>query len=227
MAPAKWPRPPGVEPEPAGCILDADIGRYRVRFLCVLQRDHAGPPAFLTVWKPDRPKRLKPAPVKKYRRERRNFVTTVAKQFGLAFQIIDRMDGAPRITELVSHDGAVVPGFPLSRTYSPRSIDERSQRRRRVSIPRLGAYPDTVARKESRISAGERLRGESGLSHQQRSLCKRAVWLELMVENEKSRVAAGGGVDGALYAQLVSGLAAVYRLLGIKRVAREARLAII
>jgi hypothetical protein len=80
-----------------------------VRFLCVAAD---GSHRFLTIWKPDRAKRLKPALVKKYRRERRNFVTAVAKQFGLAFHIVDRMDGAPRITELVYEDGAVEPVIP-------------------------------------------------------------------------------------------------------------------
>jgi len=96
--------PPDVEANPVGVVLDARIGRYRVRFLCVAA---GGSPQFLTIWKPDRPKRLKPALVKKYRRERRNFVTAVAKQFGLALQIIDRMDGAPRITVLVYEHGEV------------------------------------------------------------------------------------------------------------------------
>jgi hypothetical protein len=55
-------------------------------------------------------------------------------------------------------------------------------------------------------------------------MCKRAIWIELMVEHEESRIAEGGGVDGALHAQLLSGLVSIYRLLGIQRVAREARL---
>ena len=69
------------------------------------------------------------------------------------------------------------------------------------------------------------LGGESALSHQQRSMCKRAIWLELMVEHEEARIGEGGGVDGALHAQLVGSLVSIYRLLGIRRVAREAKLA--
>ena len=106
--------PPGVEAYPVGVVLDARIGRHRVRFLCVLQRNHAGPPALLAIWKPARPERLKPALLRKYRRARRNFVTTVAKQFGLAFLIIDRMDGAPRITERVFEHGEVEPLVPAA-----------------------------------------------------------------------------------------------------------------
>jgi len=97
--------PLGVEANPVGVFLDARIGRHRVRFLGVVPTGES--PRFLTIWTPAQPKRLKPALVKKYRRERRNFVTAVARQFGLAFQIIDRMDGAPRITELVYEHGEV------------------------------------------------------------------------------------------------------------------------
>jgi hypothetical protein len=68
------------------------------------------------------------------------------------------------------------------------------------------------------------LGGESGLSHQQMSMCKRAIWVELLVEDQESRVAAGEGVDGALHTQLVSSLLSLYRLLGVKRQAREASL---
>ena len=68
------------------------------------------------------------------------------------------------------------------------------------------------------------LGGEGALSHQQRSLCKRAVWLELMVENEESRIAAGGGVDGALHTQLVGSLLAIFRALGLQRQCRDVRL---
>jgi hypothetical protein len=102
--------PPGLEANPVGLVLDARIGRHRVRFLGVIPAGES--PQFLTIWTPAQPKRLKPALVKKYRRERRNFVTAVARQFGLAFQIIDRMSGAPRTTELVYADGEVEPVEP-------------------------------------------------------------------------------------------------------------------
>lgn len=69
------------------------------------------------------------------------------------------------------------------------------------------------------------LGGESGLSHAQRSLCKRAIWLEIVIENEESRIGSGGGVDIAPHTQLVGSLLAIFKALGIKRVAREAKLA--
>jgi hypothetical protein len=62
------------------------------------------------------------------------------------------------------------------------------------------------------------------LSHQQRSMCKRAIWLELMVEHEEARIGEGGGVDGALHTQLITSLVGIYRLLGVRRVARQTRL---
>jgi hypothetical protein len=67
--------------------------------------------------------------------------------------------------------------------------------------------------------------GDAALSHQQKSLCKRAIWVELMVEDQEARVAAGEGVDGALHTQLVASLTSLYRLLGIRRVARQVGLA--
>ena len=68
------------------------------------------------------------------------------------------------------------------------------------------------------------LGGESALSHQQKSLCRRAIWLEIVLESEELGIGVGRGVDGALHAQLLSGLVGVYRLLGIRRVARQAKL---
>jgi hypothetical protein len=68
------------------------------------------------------------------------------------------------------------------------------------------------------------LGGESGLSHAQRSLCKRAIWLEIVIEGEESRIGSGGGVDIAPHTQLVGSLLAIFKALGLKRQAREAKL---
>lgn len=62
------------------------------------------------------------------------------------------------------------------------------------------------------------------LSHQQRSLCTRAIWLELVLQGEEMKIAEGAGTDTQLHTSLVGSLVSIYRLLGIKRVAREARL---
>jgi hypothetical protein len=62
------------------------------------------------------------------------------------------------------------------------------------------------------------------LSHQQTSLAKRAVWLEFVISREELRIARGEGVDIQPHVALVGSLLGLYRTLGIKRVAREARL---
>ena len=68
------------------------------------------------------------------------------------------------------------------------------------------------------------LGGESALSHAQRSLCRRAVWLELLIEHEESRCGEGQGIDIQPHAQLVGSLLAIFKALGLKRQAREAKL---
>jgi hypothetical protein len=61
------------------------------------------------------------------------------------------------------------------------------------------------------------LGGEDALSHAQRSLCQRAVWLELCIEHEETRIAEGGGIDIAPHAQLVGTLLSIFKTLGLKR----------
>lgn len=65
------------------------------------------------------------------------------------------------------------------------------------------------------------LGGMGSLSHAQQSLCRRAVWLELTIEHEESRIAEGGGIDIAPHIQLVGSLLAIYRALGLKRTAKQ------
>lgn len=68
------------------------------------------------------------------------------------------------------------------------------------------------------------LGGIDALSHVQQSLCQRAVWLELCIEHEETRIAEGGGIDIAPHTQLVGGLLAIYKALGLKRQARNVTL---
>jgi len=68
------------------------------------------------------------------------------------------------------------------------------------------------------------LGGESALSHAQISLCRRVIWIELMIEHEEARMGEGQGIDIAPHVALVGSLLGLYRTLGIKRVAREPRL---
>jgi hypothetical protein len=61
------------------------------------------------------------------------------------------------------------------------------------------------------------LGGPGRLSHQERSLCMRATWLQLMLEHEESRISDGQGVDIGPHVALVNSLLQVYRVLGLKR----------
>jgi hypothetical protein len=90
---------------PVGLQYVAQVGRWTVNFF-YLQLD--GEHHAAAVWKPDKPQKLKPATARLYRRERREFVAAVAREFGVNAQIIDRLDGAPKVTELVTApDGSV------------------------------------------------------------------------------------------------------------------------
>jgi hypothetical protein len=68
------------------------------------------------------------------------------------------------------------------------------------------------------------LGGEAALSHAQRSLCERATWLELAIQHEEMRLGSGSGIDIGPHTQLVNTLVGLYKTIGIKRAAREARL---
>ena len=61
------------------------------------------------------------------------------------------------------------------------------------------------------------LGGRGTLSHAQYSLAKRGVWLEMLLEAEELRIAAGQGVDIAPHTQLVGALLSIYKALGLKR----------
>jgi hypothetical protein len=69
------------------------------------------------------------------------------------------------------------------------------------------------------------LGGHDSLSHAQYSLARRAVWMEMMLEAEELRIAEGQGIDIAPHVALVNSLLHVYRALGLKKQAREVRLA--
>lgn len=69
------------------------------------------------------------------------------------------------------------------------------------------------------------LGGPDHLSHQERSMCMRATWLQLLLEHEETRIAEGGGIDIPPHVALVNSLLQVYRALGLKRRAKEVKLA--
>lgn len=68
------------------------------------------------------------------------------------------------------------------------------------------------------------LGGIDTLSHAQRSLCRRAIWLELVVQQDEARIDEGGGIDIGPHTQLVGSLLAIYRALGLRRQAHNVTL---
>jgi hypothetical protein len=67
------------------------------------------------------------------------------------------------------------------------------------------------------------LGGANDLSHARRSLVRRVVWLEAIIEHSEQRLAAGVGIDLGGHTQAINSLLGLYRLLGLDRRARPVR----
>jgi hypothetical protein len=65
------------------------------------------------------------------------------------------------------------------------------------------------------------LGGEAHLSYQQRSLCRRAIWLETVIETSEAQAATGEAVDIGKQVQALNSLIGLYRALGLERKARD------
>jgi hypothetical protein len=65
--------------------------------------------------------------------------------------------------------------------------------------------------------------GADSLSHARRSLVRRVVWLEAIVEHSEQKLAAGEGIDLGGHTQAINALIGLYRLLGLERRQRPAR----
>lgn len=61
------------------------------------------------------------------------------------------------------------------------------------------------------------LGGAGQLSYQERSLCRRAIWLEAMLESREAALADGAQVDEGNHTQLIHALTSLWRALGLKR----------
>jgi hypothetical protein len=61
------------------------------------------------------------------------------------------------------------------------------------------------------------LGGAETLSHAKSSLCKRAVWLEAVVESHEQNLANQQTVDLGSYTQAINSLLGLYRAIGIER----------
>jgi hypothetical protein len=59
--------------------------------------------------------------------------------------------------------------------------------------------------------------GAESMSHAKASLCKRAVWIEAMIESHEQNLANGQPIDAGAYTQLINSLLGIYRVLGIER----------
>lgn len=59
--------------------------------------------------------------------------------------------------------------------------------------------------------------GAESLSHARRSLIRRTVWLEAVIEHSEQKLAAGEGIDLGGHTQAINTLIGLYRLLGLER----------
>ena len=59
--------------------------------------------------------------------------------------------------------------------------------------------------------------GADALSHARRSLIRRAVWLEAIIEHDEQRLATGDGIDLGGHTQSINTLLGIYRLIGLDR----------
>ncbi len=73
-----------------------------------------------------------------------------------------------------------------------------------------------------RVAAIEQdLGGTDNLSYARRSLVKRAVWLEAVVETFEQNLAADRTTDLGAYTQAINSMLGIYRQLGIERRSRH------
>ena len=65
------------------------------------------------------------------------------------------------------------------------------------------------------------LGGRDGLSYQQRSLTKRAIWMEAIIEQQELALARGEEIDQGKLTQAVNSLIGLLKTLGLERKAAE------
>jgi hypothetical protein len=94
--------------------------------------------------------------------------------------------------------------------------------------------PDFAERLDKRTSIAKAIRGRietietdmggaEALSHARRSLVRRVVWLEAIIEHTEQQLAAGKGIDLGGHTQAINSLLGLYRLLGLERRQRAVR----
>lgn len=90
--------------------------------------------------------------------------------------------------------------------YEPDFV-ERLDRRTRLSR----VIPNRIACIESDLG------GSDGLSYARRSLVRRVVWLEAVVETYEQNLAQDRTIDLGAYTQSINSLLGLFRLLGLER----------
>ena len=65
------------------------------------------------------------------------------------------------------------------------------------------------------------LGGEDSLSYQERSLCKRIVWLEALIETQELALARGEEVEQGRLTQSINALVGLLKTVGLDRRTRE------
>lgn len=65
------------------------------------------------------------------------------------------------------------------------------------------------------------LGGIDALSYQKRSICKRAIWMEAIIEQQEAALARGEEVDQGKLTQAVNTLSGLWKTLGLERAARD------
>lgn len=68
------------------------------------------------------------------------------------------------------------------------------------------------------------LGGLQGLSYQRASLCRRAIHMEALIEQQEAALANGAEVDTGKLTQSINSLIGLYKTLGLDRVARDTTL---
>jgi hypothetical protein len=97
-------------------------------------------------------------------------------------------------------------------TYIPNFVERLDARTLLATV-----IPQRIASIESDLGGAE------GLSYARRSLVRRVVWLEAVVETFEQNLASDRVTDLGAYTQAINSLLGLYRLLGLERKPRNVR----
>jgi len=90
-------------------------------------------------------------------------------------------------------------------------------------LERLDGRTNIARAVRERLGALEAdLGGRDAMSYQQRSLAKRAIWTEAVIEQREAALARGEDVDLGQMIQANNGLIGLFKTLGLERKAKDA-----